>query len=49
LLSQDTQWNDIDYMDQNNDFTYDKKKYAELPAFVKKLHEVSGERPPTIG
>ena len=35
----DTQWNDIDYMDKHNDFTYDKIKFKELPEFVKSLHE----------
>ncbi|XP_033207574.1 lysosomal alpha-glucosidase-like isoform X2 [Belonocnema kinseyi] len=35
----DTQWNDLDYMDKNNDFTFDKIKFKELPEFVKNLHE----------
>ncbi|XP_033207449.1 lysosomal alpha-glucosidase-like [Belonocnema kinseyi] len=33
----DTQWNDLDYMDRNNVFTYDKVKYKDLPQFVKQL------------
>lgn len=37
---QDTQWNDIDYMDKNNDFTYDKTNYKDLPNFIKELHDV---------
>ncbi|XP_065281573.2 lysosomal alpha-glucosidase-like isoform X1 [Dermacentor albipictus] len=35
----DIQWNDIDYMDSLNDFTYDKDNYADLPDFVAKVHE----------
>ncbi|CAH2008235.1 unnamed protein product [Acanthoscelides obtectus] len=34
----DTQWNDLDYMDNHNDFTYDKSKFGGLPKFVKDLH-----------
>ncbi|GFS37688.1 lysosomal alpha-glucosidase [Nephila pilipes] len=34
----DVQWNDIDYMDNLKDFTYDKNKFAGLPEFVKDLH-----------
>ena len=34
----DVQWNDIDYMDQNKDFTYDAEKYQGLPEFVQELH-----------
>lgn len=34
----DTQWNDLDYMNKNNDFTYDQVKFNELPEFVKNLH-----------
>ncbi|XP_076238484.1 lysosomal alpha-glucosidase [Calliopsis andreniformis] len=34
----DTQWNDLDYMDKNNDFTYDLEKFKELPQFVDELH-----------
>ncbi|XP_066250642.1 lysosomal alpha-glucosidase-like [Euwallacea similis] len=34
----DTQWNDLDYMNNSNDFTYDKVKYEQLPAFVEDLH-----------
>ena len=34
----DVQWNDIDYMDQNKDFTYDSEKYEGLPEFVQELH-----------
>ncbi|KAH8041502.1 hypothetical protein HPB51_016947 [Rhipicephalus microplus] len=35
----DVQWNDIDYMKNWNDFTYDKHTYAGLPDFVAKVHE----------
>lgn len=36
---QDVQWNDIDYMHDNNDFTYDKVNFAGLPEFVKEIHD----------
>lgn len=32
------QWNDIDYMDEYRDFTYDEVKFAGLPEFVEDLH-----------
>ncbi|XP_050301021.1 lysosomal alpha-glucosidase-like [Anthonomus grandis grandis] len=35
----DTQWNDLDYMNNSNDFTYDKENYDGLPRFVNELHE----------
>lgn len=34
----DTQWNDLDYMNNSNDFTYDTNKFKELPQFVADLH-----------
>ncbi|XP_026830586.1 lysosomal alpha-glucosidase-like [Ooceraea biroi] len=34
----DTQWNDLDYMDKNNDFTYNKEKFRDLPKFVDEIH-----------
>lgn len=37
---QDTQWNDLDYMDRNNDFTYNKEKFRDLPKFVEEIHSV---------
>ncbi|XP_053711652.1 lysosomal alpha-glucosidase [Synchiropus splendidus] len=37
-VPQDAMWNDIDYMDQFLDFTYDPNKFASLPAMVKDLH-----------
>lgn len=40
LYLQDTQWNDLDYMDKNNDFTYNKKKFRDLPNFVEEIHSV---------
>jgi len=36
----DVQWNDLDYMKNQNDFTYDTIKFAGLPNFVDKLHKV---------
>lgn len=35
----EVQWNDIDYMDRHNDFTYDHVKYATLPKFIESLHK----------
>ncbi|KAG8014605.1 Lysosomal alpha-glucosidase [Nibea albiflora] len=37
-IPQDVQWNDIDYMDQFMDFTYDPTKFDTLPEMVKDLH-----------
>ncbi|XP_047026536.1 uncharacterized protein LOC124634907 [Helicoverpa zea] len=34
----DVQWNDIDYMHDHNDFTYDTERFAGLPEFVKEVH-----------
>ncbi|XP_068618673.1 uncharacterized protein [Battus philenor] len=36
----DVQWNDLDYMKDANDFTYDDVKFKGLPDFVKELHDV---------
>uniref|UniRef100_A0AAR5PG88 P-type domain-containing protein n=1 Tax=Dendroctonus ponderosae TaxID=77166 RepID=A0AAR5PG88_DENPD len=36
----DTQWNDLDYMNNSNDFTYDHIKYEGLPEFVAALHGI---------
>ncbi|XP_022671620.1 lysosomal alpha-glucosidase-like isoform X1 [Varroa destructor] len=35
----EVQWNDIDYMENFNMFTYDKVAFAGLPDFVKRLHK----------
>ncbi|XP_030765567.1 lysosomal alpha-glucosidase-like [Sitophilus oryzae] len=35
----DTQWNDLDYMNANKDFTYDKDAFNGLPEFVEDLHK----------
>lgn len=35
----DVQWNDIDYMNSFDDFTYDPVAFAGLPDFVQELHE----------
>ncbi|MEQ2194420.1 hypothetical protein XENOCAPTIV_029190 [Xenoophorus captivus] len=34
----DVQWNDIDYMDQAKDFTFDPTNFNTLPALVRDLH-----------
>ncbi|XP_033325789.2 lysosomal alpha-glucosidase [Megalopta genalis] len=34
----DTQWNDLDYMEKNNDFTYNLEKFKDLPKFLEELH-----------
>ncbi|KAJ8950170.1 hypothetical protein NQ314_008023 [Rhamnusium bicolor] len=34
----DTQWNDLDYMNNSNDFTYDKQNFEGLPEFIDDLH-----------
>ena len=36
---QDTQWNDIDYMHDHLDFTYDEEKFGNLPSLVSNLHD----------
>ncbi|CAG2184009.1 unnamed protein product, partial [Oppiella nova] len=36
----DVQWNDIDAMNANKDFTYDEKNFAKLPQFVQNLHNI---------
>ncbi|XP_069784428.1 lysosomal alpha-glucosidase [Narcine bancroftii] len=37
-IPQDAQWNDIDYMTDYRDFTFDSKKFASLPQLVADLH-----------
>ncbi|XP_071566173.1 lysosomal alpha-glucosidase isoform X1 [Temnothorax nylanderi] len=44
----DTQWNDLDYMDKNNDFTYNKEKFRDLPKFVEEIHSVGMHYIPLI-
>ncbi|XP_063816822.1 lysosomal alpha-glucosidase isoform X2 [Pseudophryne corroboree] len=34
----DVQWNDIDYMDEYRDFTYDKTRFRDYPEMVKEFH-----------
>ena len=34
----EVQWNDIDYMDQKRDFTFNRADFAELPALITRLH-----------
>ena len=34
---QDTQWNDIDYMQNHLDWTYDKDRFSGLDGVVKDL------------
>lgn len=35
----DVQWNDIDYMDDRKDFTFNPQTFSGLSDFVKELHE----------
>lgn len=35
----DVQWNDLDYMSERKDFTYDLVKYRTLPRFVEDVHK----------
>ncbi|XP_044727452.1 lysosomal alpha-glucosidase-like [Chrysoperla carnea] len=35
----DVQWNDLDYMEANNDFTYDKNSFKDLANFIHELHD----------
>ncbi|KAL0117978.1 hypothetical protein PUN28_008981 [Cardiocondyla obscurior] len=44
----DTQWNDLDYMERNNDFTYNKEKFRDLPKFVEEIHSVGMHYIPLI-
>ncbi|XP_074111651.1 lysosomal alpha-glucosidase isoform X1 [Cotesia typhae] len=44
----DTQWNDLDYMDNNNDFTYNKDRFKSLPEFVNEIHEAGMHYIPLI-
>jgi lysosomal alpha-glucosidase len=37
-IPQDTQWNDIDYMSDHLDFTYNTTTFAELPDLIANLH-----------
>ncbi|XP_075072836.1 lysosomal alpha-glucosidase-like [Mixophyes fleayi] len=39
-MPQDVQWNDIDYMDEYLDFTYDPKRFGDLPEMVNEFHEM---------
>lgn len=36
---QDTQWNDLDYMDARRDFTFNKDGFRDFPAMVQELHQ----------
>ncbi|XP_004860939.1 lysosomal alpha-glucosidase isoform X2 [Heterocephalus glaber] len=35
----DVQWNDLDYMDAQRDFTFNRDGFADLPAAVHELHQ----------
>jgi alpha-glucosidase len=38
-LPLDTQWSDIDYLDNYKDFTHDPVNFKDLPSFVENLHK----------
>ncbi|XP_060700892.1 lysosomal alpha-glucosidase-like [Hemiscyllium ocellatum] len=38
-MPQDVQWNDLDYMDQKKDFTYNLQYFADYPQMVKEFHK----------
>ncbi|XP_014481924.1 PREDICTED: lysosomal alpha-glucosidase-like [Dinoponera quadriceps] len=44
----DIQWNDLDYMDKNNDFTYNKDTFKDLPKFVEEIHSAGMRYIPLI-
>ncbi|KAK0082860.1 hypothetical protein PV325_009722, partial [Microctonus aethiopoides] len=44
----DTQWNDLDYMNNANDFTYDNITFKDLPKFVDQLHQLGMHYIPLI-
>ncbi|XP_065342512.1 lysosomal alpha-glucosidase-like [Cloeon dipterum] len=44
----DTQWNDLDYMQRGNDFTWDSELFAKLPEFVDDLHKAGRHYVPLI-
>ncbi|KAI4475513.1 hypothetical protein M0802_015126 [Mischocyttarus mexicanus] len=44
----DTQWNDLDYMNKNKDFTYDNETFKDLPEFVDELHKLGMHYIPLI-
>ncbi|XP_015587531.1 lysosomal alpha-glucosidase [Cephus cinctus] len=44
----DTQWNDLDYMSNNNDFTYSEDNFKDLPKFIDELHTLGMHYIPLI-
>ncbi|XP_063819300.1 lysosomal alpha-glucosidase-like [Pseudophryne corroboree] len=39
-IPMDVQWNDIDYMYEYLDFTYDPKRFGDMPQMVNEFHEM---------
>ncbi|GCB84206.1 hypothetical protein scyTo_0024647, partial [Scyliorhinus torazame] len=35
----DVQWNDLDYMDQKKDFTYNLQNFGDYEQMVKEFHQ----------
>ena len=36
---QDVQWNDLDYADKRRVFTFDPRRFGDLPEMVEELHQ----------
>nr|XP_014340010.1 PREDICTED: lysosomal alpha-glucosidase [Latimeria chalumnae] len=39
-MPQDVQWNDLDYMDEKRDFTYNEKYFGDYPEMVQEFHQL---------
>lgn len=39
VFGQDVQWNDLDYADKRQVFTFDPQRFVDLPDMVKEFHQ----------